>query len=142
KVSGDFGYGDSYGGDEGLPFFKNYFAGGVSSVRGYEIRSLGPRDSNFNPLGGASRILTNASLLLPIPGSTAKDKRFALFIDGGQVYGPNQSIELSEMRYSAGIGFNWLSPMGPLAISYAKPLNSRIGDETESIQFNIGRVFD
>ena len=142
KVSGDLGYGDSYNGDVGLPFFKNYYAGGTSSVRGYEVRSLGPRDSRFFPLGGAARVLTNASLLLPIPGSAAKDKRLALFIDGGQVYGPNQTIELSEMRFSAGIGFNWLSPMGPLAISYAKPLNSKIGDETESIQFSIGRMFE
>ena len=146
KVSGDFGYGDSYSSDEGLPFFKNYYAGGTSSVRGYEIRSLGPQResgaSRNNPIGGSKRILSNISILVPIPGSTAKDKRFALFIDGGQVYGPDQSIEFSEMRFSAGIGFNWLSPMGPMAISYAKPLNSKPGDLTEAIQFNIGRVFD
>jgi outer membrane protein insertion porin family len=144
KISGDLGYGDGYGDLEELPFFKNYFAGGTSSVRGYETRSLGPRDTSFSPdpLGGDRRILLNASLLIPVPGSTAKDKRIALFIDGGQVYGPGQSLDTGEIRFSAGIGFNWLSPLGPLAISYAKPLNDKPGDETEAIQFTVGRVFE
>jgi outer membrane protein insertion porin family len=143
KISGDVGYGDGYGELQELPFFKNYFAGGTTSVRGYRARSLGPRSLvTFDPLGGAKRILGNASFLIPIPGTTAKDKRFSLFVDAGQVWAQDDSIELSEMRASAGIAFNWLSPVGPLAISYAKPLNDKEFDETESLQFSIGRVFE
>jgi outer membrane protein insertion porin family len=143
KISGDVGYGDGYGELQELPFFKNYFAGGTTSVRGYRARSLGPRSLvTFDPLGGAKRILGNASFLIPIPGTTAKDKRFSLFVDAGQVWAQDDSIELSEMRASAGIAFNWLSPVGPLAISYAWPLNDEEFDETESLQFSIGRVFE
>ena len=143
KVSGDVGYGDGYGELDELPFFKNYFAGGTTSVRGYRARSLGPRSLvTFDPLGGAKRILGNASLLIPVPGSTAKDKRFSLFVDAGQVWAQDADVELSDMRASAGIAFNWLSPVGPLAISYAKPLNEKEFDETESLQFSIGRVFE
>ncbi|NND82462.1 MAG: outer membrane protein assembly factor BamA [Gammaproteobacteria bacterium] len=135
------GYGDGYGDTEGLPFFKNYFAGGSSSVRGFEARSLGPRDSSDfpDPFGGAKRVLFNASLLLPI-GDGALDKRLSLFVDGGQVFSNDQSVELDGIRFSAGVGFNWISPVGPLSISYATPLNEEEGDEVEKFQFSIGRL--
>lgn len=137
------GYGDGYGDEDQLggqlPFFKNYFAGGSSSVRGFEARSLGPRDtSEFpQPFGGSKRVLFNASLLLPV-GKGALDKRLSLFVDGGQVF--EEDIELDEMRFSAGIGFNWISPVGPLSISYAIPLNEEDGDEIEKFQFSVGRL--
>jgi outer membrane protein insertion porin family len=135
------GYGDGYGDTEGLPFFKNYFVGGSSSVRGFEARSLGPRDtSQFpNPFGGSKRVLFNTSLLLPI-GDGALDKRLNLFVDGGQVFSNEQSIELDEIRFSAGVGFNWISPVGPLSVSYAIPLNEEEGDEVEKFQFSIGKL--
>ena len=135
------GYGDGYGDTGELPFFKNYFAGGSSSVRGFEPRSLGPRDSGpaQNPFGGAKRILFNTSLLLPV-GDGALDKRLSLFVDGGQVYSNEQSIDLGDMRFSAGVGFNWVSPVGPLSISYAIPLNEEPGDEIEKFQFSIGKL--
>lgn len=140
KVGLDLGYGDGYGDTEGLPFFKNYFAGGSRSVRGFEPRSLGPRDGRENnpqPFGGAKRMLMNASLLLPI-GDGGVDKRLSLFVDGGQVFPNEESIDLGEMRFSAGIGFNWMSPVGPLSISYAIPLNEEEGDEVEKFQFSVG----
>ena len=144
KIGGELGYGDGYGDTEVLPFFRNFFAGGATSVRGYKARSLGPKSlgDNPKPIGGDRRILFNTELLFPIPGSTGRDKRFVLFVDGGQVYGPGQDIDLGELRFSAGIGFNWYSPVGPLSVSIAEPLNDKPGDDTERIQFTLGRFFN
>ncbi len=144
KIGGELGYGDGYGDTNALPFFKNFFAGGATSVRGYKARSLGPKDlgDSPEPIGGDRRVLVNTELLFPLPGSTGKDKRFSLFVDGGQVYGPGQDIDLGEMRFSAGVAFNWYSPVGPLSLSIAEPLNDRPGDEIERIQFTRGRFFN
>jgi len=149
KLSADIGYGDGYGDTEGLPFFKNYFAGGSRSVRGFEARSLGPRDRGRfqQPFGGSKRVLLNATLLLPV-GDGALDKRLQLFVDGGQVFSNEQSIEVDDIRFSAGVGFNWISPVGPLSVSYsiplneveADPLNGIIGDEIEKFQFSVGSL--
>ena len=144
KIGGELGYGDGYGDTEILPFFRNFFAGGATSVRGYKARSLGPKSlgDDPQPIGGDRRILVNTELLFPLPGVTGKDKRFVLFVDGGQVYGPGQDIDLGELRFSAGIGFNWYSPVGPLSVSIAEPLNDKPGDDTERIQFTLGRFFN
>jgi len=144
RAFGELGYGDSYGDTESLPFFKNVYAGGARTVRGSKARSLGPRDTGPTPepLGGDRRILTNLELLFPVPGSTAKDKRLSLFVDGGQVWGSGDSVDLADLRFAAGIGFNWFSPLGPLSISYAFPLNDKPGDRTESIQITLGRFFN
>lgn len=141
KLGLGVGYGDGFGDTEGLPFFKNYFAGGTSTVRGFEARSLGPRDSSDfpDPFGGSKRILFNSSLLLPV-GDGALDKRLSLFVDGGQVFSNEDSIEFDEIRFSAGVGFNWISPVGPLSVSYAVPLNEEEGDEVEKFQFSIGTL--
>jgi len=144
KVGGEMGYGDGYSGTSGLPFFKSFYAGGASTVRGYQARSLGPRDSGPTPepLGGNKLVLANAELLFPFPGGAEnKDKRLSLFVDAGQVYGSGQDIDLNEIRLSAGIAFNWFSPLGPLSVSLAKPLNEKSGDETEVFQFTLGRQF-
>ena len=141
KIGAGLGYGDGFGDTEELPFFKNYFAGGTSSVRGFEARSLGPRDSSDfpDPFGGSQRVLFNASLFLPLGGKSL-DRRLAIFVDGGQVFSDAEGIDLGEVRFSAGIGFNWISPVGPLSISYATPLNDEEGDEVEQFQFSVGRL--
>lgn len=142
KLSGDLAYGDGFGDTDGLPFFENYFAGGTTTVRGYAPRSLGPRDTgeDEDPLGGAKRVLLNASLLLPFPGTDNKSQRLSLFVDAGQVYSSDQSIDLSELRASAGISFNWITPVGPLSLSYGVPLNEEDGDDVDRVQFSIGRL--
>jgi outer membrane protein insertion porin family len=141
-MKGELGYGNGYGDTDGLPFYKNFYAGGSSTVRGYSSRSLGPRDSlpPNDPIGGNRRILLNTELLFPLPGSSADNKsmRLSIFADGGMVYGPDEKVELGQLRYSAGLAFNWFSPVGPLSFSYAIPLNDKPGDETESFQFTLG----
>lgn len=143
KAKVELGYGGAYGDTEALPFFKNYFAGGSSTVRGFESRSLGPRDPLSNDsVGGNRRILGNTELLLPMPGmADSKAVRLSLFVDAGMVYGSGEKIELSELRYSTGLAFNWFAPIGPLSFSYAVPLNDKPGDETEAFQFTLGVPF-
>jgi len=143
KASAEVGYGDGYSGSDELPFFENFFAGGANTVRGYDARSLGPRDSGDTPeaLGGDRRILGNLELMVPLPGDAGEDKRMSVFVDGGQVYGPGSDLDFGEVRYSAGIAFSWFSPLGPLAISYAEPLNDEPGDDIQRIQFTLGRFF-
>ncbi|MEQ4617435.1 MAG: outer membrane protein assembly factor BamA [Corticimicrobacter sp.] len=140
-------WGNGYGG-KSYPLIKNVYAGGMGTVRGYEGSSLGPREertgswSGTTYLGGSKRIVGNVQLYLPIPGA-GRDRtlRWFAFADGGQVYGNGQKVELSELRYSAGLGLSWSSPMGPLQISWAQPLNAKDGDEKQSFQFQIGTAF-
>jgi outer membrane protein insertion porin family len=150
KLKGSFDYGDGYGSTPDMPFYKNFYAGGSSSVRGYRARSLGPKDiggpDETLPIGGNRRILANSEILFPFPGaSDNKAMRLSLFVDAGMVYGTEngvrQNTDLGELRYSAGFGFNWFSPIGPLSISYAFPLNAQPGDRTESVQFTLGQAF-
>ena len=125
-----------------LPFYKNLYAGGASSVRGYDSFSLGPRDSLGAILGGTKRLVGSAELLFPVPGTGVdRSMRLALFLDGGQVYGADEKLRLSDLRYSAGLSFSWNSPMGPLRLSYGRPLNSKPGDRTQHLQFQLGQVF-
>ncbi len=142
KVKGELGYGGGFGDTDALPFYKNFYAGGSSTVRGFKSRSLGPKDSlpPYDPIGGNRRVLVNAELLFPLPGSSQDNKsmRLSLFTDGGMVYGPGEKVELGQLRYSAGLAFNWFSPVGPLSFSYSVPLNDKPGDRTESFQFTLG----
>jgi outer membrane protein insertion porin family len=140
KLKGELGYGAGFGDTGELPFFKNFYAGGSNSVRGYRSRSLGPRDSlpPNDPVGGNRRVLLNTELLFPMPGTKDKSTRLALFVDGGMVYGPDDKLDMGELRYAAGLAFNWFSPVGPLSLSVAKPLNAKPGDDTESFQFTLG----
>ena len=145
-LNGELGYADSYG-DKKFPFFKNFFAGGVNSVRGFQNGTLGPRDidpatgNNFS-VGGTTRIVGNAEVFVPVP--LIKDSsqfRISAFLDGGVVYGEDQSKSFDEWRYSTGVGLSWFSPFGPLKLILAKPLNDEEGDETQSLQFQFGQQF-
>ncbi len=141
KMRGELGYGDGYFDTDELPFYKNFYAGGSSSVRGFRSRSLGPRDPKLNdPIGGPKRLLGNAELLFPMPGDTPENRamRLSLFVDTGMAYAQSQPIDLAELRYSSGLAFNWFSPVGPLSFSYAWPLNDKPGDEIERFQFTLG----
>lgn len=140
-LNGELGTGDGYGGKP-LPFYKNFFAGGVTSVRGYETASLGPRDSNDESLGGKRRVVGNAELLFPFPGlRNDKSIRMSAFVDGGAVFGQGALPGSEGMRYSAGLGVSWISPVGPLKVTFAQPLNKHEGDRIQRFQFTLGSVF-
>jgi outer membrane protein insertion porin family len=145
-LNGELGYADSYGSKE-YPFFKRFYAGGVNSVRGYDNGTIGPRDvdpatgDDFS-VGGTRRVVGNAELFVPIP--LIKDSsqfRLSAFVDAGNVYAENESLSLGELRYSAGLGVSWFSPFGPLKLVLAKPLNAKDGDQTQTLQFQLGQQF-
>lgn len=135
------GVGRGYGGQK-LPFYSNFFVGGVSSVRGYETSSIGPRDAAGDTLGGNRKLVSNLELLFPMPGMKLdKSVRLSAFVDGGSVWGEGQKFKFGDMRYSTGLAFSWLAPVGPMKFSYAKPLNAKEGDKLERFQFSLGQIF-
>lgn len=141
RLSGDIGYAGGIG-SKPLPFFKNYYAGGPDTVRGYRVYSLGPRDPLGNSLGGTRKVVGSAEILFPMPGA-ANDKslRLSAFIDAGQVYGEGEKVDLSQLRYSTGLGLAWSSPFGPLRLSLGIPLNKKPNDSVQRLQFTFGYGF-
>ena len=143
-LNGQLGYGAGYGELDTLPFYKNFYAGGARSLRGYKARSLGPHSvgSGKQSLGGSKRVVFGGELKFPVPGlEDSRDKRLALFIDGGQVYSRTENIDVSDFRFSTGLAFEWMSAIGPIAFSYAIPFNDLSGDNVEHFQFTLGGLF-
>jgi outer membrane protein insertion porin family len=140
-LNGEIGAADGLE-DKPLPFYKNFYAGGVTSVRGYESFSLGPRDSQGAFLGGNKRLVGNAEFLFPVPGTGVdRSMRMSVFLDGGQVYGSDEKMQVSELRYSTGLSFSWNSPVGPLRLSLGFPLNAKPEDRVQHLQFQFGQGF-
>ena len=140
-VNGEAGVAGGYAGKQ-LPFFKNFYAGGPGSVRGYDANSLGPRDATDSVLGGPRRVVGGMELLMPFPGmDKEKSVRLSGFIDAGAVYGPGDLPGSAGLRYSAGGAFTWMSPVGPLKFSYAWPLNKQPVDKVQRFQFTLGSIF-
>jgi outer membrane protein insertion porin family len=139
-LNGEIGYADGYGGKP-LPFFKNFYAGGVGSVRGFETATLGPRDTNDDVLGGNRRAIGNIELLFPMPGYKEKNVRLAGFLDFGNVWGPDEKIKAGDIRVGAGLAVSWDSPVGPLRFSFGTPIRKQAGDKIERFQFQLGKIF-
>ncbi|MDP2826718.1 MAG: outer membrane protein assembly factor BamA [Sulfuritalea sp.] len=141
-LNGEVGLAKSYGNKE-LPFFKNFYAGGIGSVRGFDSNSLGPVDTATNEaVGGNKRLVGNAELLFPVPGMGRDNSmRLSAFADAGNVWGYESSFSPSSLRYSAGLALSWNSPMGPLKFSYANPFNKKAEDKVQRLQFQMGSVF-
>ncbi len=142
SIRGDLSYGEGTSGTSDLPFFEKYYAGGINSVRGYESNSLGPLTSTNAPFGGNMRVLTSAEIFFRAP--FAKDNpsvRMGLFVDAGNVFSSVDDFSESTLRTSAGVSFEWLSPVGPLTFSLARALNEEKDDKTQRFQFSIGGGF-
>ena len=149
-----FDYGKGYGGSS-YPFYNNYYAGGIGSVRGYDSGTIGPKETKnsgdtssgaYNYVGGNKRAITNLELQFPFPGMTkSKAARLFVFADAGGVWSDYKSsayVAGSEgMRYSAGLGLLWASPIGPLKFSYGLPIKKKAGDQEQRFQFQIGTSF-
>jgi len=162
-VNVDLGYGDSFGDTTAIVPYKNYFAGGPDTVRGFRENYLGPRDSFGNPYGGNMLVAAQTELILPIPEKWRARSRFTLFFDVGNVFSsgnviftappPNQTVpidydfDMGNLKQSVGISAQWLAPLGLFRFSYGFPLNAddatafSYGDDTEEFQFSIGGAF-
>ncbi|HAJ91736.1 MAG TPA: outer membrane protein assembly factor BamA [Gammaproteobacteria bacterium] len=141
-LKGNLGYGDGFGDFEELPFFENFYAGGVRSVRGFEDNTLGPRDSDNDPIGGSFLMVFNAEVIFPVPFvDDATGVRLSAFFDIGNVFEDYNSFDAGDLRYSVGLAGLWVSPMGPISMSLGYPLNSESDDDTQIFQFTIGTFF-
>jgi len=140
-LKGDLGIGDGYGDQNTLPFFTRYYTGGEGSIRGFKGNSVGPTDSAGNAVGGNLKGVANAEVILPVPFlEDVKSTRVSGFVDLGTV--AKKASDLSgELRASAGVTAKWLSPVGPMTFSWAKPLRKKSGDDLESFQFRLGQMF-
>lgn len=140
-LNGELGYGKGLNGQP-YPLFKNYYSGGLGSVRGFQQGSLGPRDASDIALGGPKKLTLNAELVAPFPGAgNDRTLRLYTFLDAGNVFGDRQSYKINDFRVSTGLGVSWISPVGPLRIAYALPLRKQLGDKIERLQFQIGTSF-
>jgi outer membrane protein insertion porin family len=161
RIQGEAAYGDGYGSTKELPFFENYFAGGTGSVRGFRNNTLGPRETRTvgcenNPvvcnfqnytIGGSSKVLGSAEVFFPVPFmAETKSVRLGTFLDAGSV---SNGLNVDNMKYSAGLSGEWMSPFGALSVSAAMPLNANLTidpqsntrDEKQIFQFNFGQNF-
>ena len=147
-LNGDVAYGAGFGG-RSYPLFKNYFAGGIGSVRGFYPSSLGPKDieplqtggTREVPIGGQLKVVGSAEFLFPLPSSGAdRTIRTFLYTDVGNVFA-DSNIEFSELRAAAGVGLNWLSPIGPMKLSLGWPIRYAPADRMQRFQFQVGAGF-
>ena len=137
----DMGWGKGLNGRP-FPVFKNFFGGGLGSVRGFEQGTLGGRDITGAYIGGPKKLALNLEMLAPFPGAgNDRTLRMFGFVDVGNVYGENEKVTFAQMRSSTGLGLSWLSPVGPLRFAYASPIRKFAGDRIQKIQFQIGTSF-
>ncbi|QKI89233.1 outer membrane protein assembly factor BamA [Thiomicrorhabdus xiamenensis] len=144
---GGFAFGDGYGDIDTLPFYENFYAGGIGTVRGFEPNSLGNRfdltqDGSDRPRGGNTRVLGTIEIISPTPFiEDSSNQRISWFFDAGYVFEDIKEVETTELRSSVGIGYSWITPVGPLTFSIAQPVNSKSDDKTQAFQFTLGTAF-
>ncbi|QKV53752.1 outer membrane protein assembly factor BamA [Comamonas antarctica] len=139
--NGELGWGKGLNGRP-FPVFKNFYSGGLGSVRGFDQGTLGPRDVIGSSLGGPKKVTLNAEFMAPLPGAgNDRTLRVFTFVDVGNVFGDNETVDFSQMRASAGLGLSWISPLGPLRLAYAQPVRKFAGDKIQKLQFQIGTSF-
>jgi len=139
--NGELGWGKGLG-DRPFPVFKNFYSGGLGSVRGFDQGTLGPRDVTGSTIGGPRKITLNAEVITPFPGAgNDRTLRMFGFFDAGNVFGEDEKLRFGELRASVGVGLSWISPLGPLRLAAAHPIRKFAGDRIQRLQFQIGTSF-
>ena len=140
-VNAEVGIGKGLAGKP-YPVFKNFYGGGLGTVRAFEQGSLGVVDPTGAYIGGAKRFNANTELYFPVPG-TGNDRtlRIFAFADIGNVWREDETVTGGSLRSSAGLGLSWISPVGPLKLSWGKPLSVQRNDRIQRFQFQIGTAF-
>lgn len=129
-------------GDEDLPFFRRYYGGGQDSVRGFKFNSLGDEYSDGRSIGGEVEFAASAAVIIPVPFiKDSQNMRLSAFVDVGSIYRTTSDVNLDDIRISTGVGFNWITVLGPIGLTYAVPLREKSTDETDSFNFNLGSNF-
>ena len=147
QLKGGLAFGDGYGDLDQLPFFENFYAGGIGTVRGFEPNSIGERydfatQGSDRPKGGAARVVSTMALNMPVPFiEDSSNQRLSFFIDAGSVYERVEDIDLGQVRAAAGVGFSWITPVGPLTFSLARAIKSEENDSEQVFQFTLGTGF-
>jgi len=160
RINSNIAYGEAYGDTTAIPPYRNRYAGGPGTVRGYRESTLGPKDNYGNPYGGNMLIANQLELIIPTPAKIAGSTRVALFFDSGNVFSTGGTkfydklgapidyrFDYDSLRRSVGIGVEWLAPLGLLRFSYSMPLTEDVatdryyGDQVERFQFSIGNAF-
>lgn len=163
KFSGDLGYADTLGGEDPYPFYENFYAGGLGSVRGFTSNTLGEQTTpgreggRDRTLGGNVLVEGSAEVIFPVPFVEDQNSfQASLFLDAGNTFLSscydvldedasrqqcNSGVDLGDLRYSAGVGLSWLTPVGPLTFAVAEPLNDESEDDTQFFQFSLGQSF-
>lgn len=158
RLKTDLGYGGTYGNTKTFPFYKNFFAGGLGSVRGFERNSLGPQSTPslndpfgaIDPIGGNVLVEASAEIIFPLPFvEDQRSMKSAFFIDMGNVYNSDcqsfsvicEDLDFGDLRYAAGLSVTWITGFAPITFSLAIPINDKAGDDTETFQFELGRTF-
>lgn len=131
-----FGFGDTTGDDDQFPLFRRFFPGGISTVRGYEFRELGPQDEDGNEFGGDKQVVANFEVIFPLFSSAGLNG--VVFYDAGEAFNDEESIELGELRQAVGWGFRWRSPIAPLRIEFGYPINREEGESAVVTHFSFG----
>jgi outer membrane protein insertion porin family len=138
----EVGWGKGMGGRP-YPVFKNFYSGGLGSVRGFEQSSIGTKDAITQAaIGGSRKFTLNSEVIAPLPGAgNDRTLRMFGFVDVGSVWGENDPINADSLRASVGVGISWISPLGPLRIAFANPIRKLPGDRIQRFQFQIGTSF-
>jgi len=144
-LNSQMSYGATYGQTSPYPPFKNFFAGGPDTVRGWSTGTLGPRDLGGLAIGGRTLVYAQNEFVLPNFGkdesSGSGSSRFAFFIDAGNVFATPSDFRFRDLRASWGVAATFLTPLGAMKFSYAFPMNAKPGDETERFQFTLGAYY-
>ena len=131
-----FGYGKTYDSDDEFPLFRRFFPGGINSVRGFDDRTLGPKDEDGNEYGGNKQFVNNLEIIFPIVNSAGL--KGVIFYDMGQAFDDDESLDLGDLREAYGVGLRWASPLGPIRIEFGFPIDREKGEDSMVTQFSFG----